>query len=210
MRLSTVIRDKFELGDVLHMTHIDNLNSILNSKALFSKKYVDQNVKTYKDISDQSVQDGRSRIVIPCTGNELHEYVPFYWGRKTPMVSSLRGQNKDLIFLQFFSDILEENECVITDGNARTSGTMFKSYNDISDLNILDSRSINTVKYADDPEVKRKKQSEVLVHNSIGLGRLKCIICHSEDVKTKIELLISTHRVNCGVYVNIGAYYFKL
>jgi hypothetical protein len=210
MKLSVMIRNKLELGDVLHMTHIDNLNSILKSKAIFSKKYVDQNVKTYTDISNKSVQDGRSGIVIPCTGNELHEYVPFYWGRKTPMVASLQDQNEDLIFLQFYSDILEENECVITDGNARTSGTMFKSYNDISDLNILDSKSINTVKYADDPEVKRKKQSEVLVPNSIGLGHLKCIICHSEDVKTKVQSLISTHRVNCGVYVNAGAYYFKL
>ena len=208
MKLSLIIKNKFELGDVLHMTHFTNLNSILESRAIFSKKSINQDLKPYTDISNQSVQAGRSNIIIRCTGHELHEYVPFYWGRKTPMVASLQKQNEDLIFLQFFSDILEENECVITDGNARTEGTMFESFKDISDLNILDSKSINTVKYADDPEVKRKKQSEVLIHNSIGLGHLKCIICYSEDVKTKVQSLISTHGVNCGVYVNVGAYYF--
>lgn len=190
------------------MTHLSNLDSILSSKSISSKNKLALDNSSYKDISNQSVQDGRSKIVIPCTGKELHEYVPFYWGKKTPMVAVLQEQNEDLIFLQLNADLLEDYDCVITDGNARTVGTSFREFGDISDLEILDPKSINTVKYASESEIKRKKQSEVLVHNFIGLEHLKCIICYSHAVKSKVEALISTHGVKCGVYVNVGAYYF--
>lgn len=208
MKLSVQIREKFELGDVLHMTHIENLDSILRTKAIFSKTEMDKKNQEYNDISNESVQLGRSKVTIPCTNKELHEYVPFYWGRKTPMIAALQDQNEDIIFLQFHSDILEDNECVLSDGNARSTVTHFKSFTNLADLEFLDNKSINTVKYGSKPEVKRKKQSEVLVYNFIGLENLKCIICFNEVVKSKVKALISTHGVNCGVYVNAGAYYF--
>jgi hypothetical protein len=210
MKLSLMIRDKYELGDVLHMTHVSNLESILASKVISSKAKLTETNKKYTDISNSSVQDGRSLITIPCSGHELHQYVPLYWGKKTPMVASLQGQNDDLIFLQFTADLLEDHDCVVSDGNARTNGTIFREFKEITDLEILDPKSINTVKYAHDAEIKRRKQAELLVHDFIGLEHLKCIICHNEDVKSKVMALISAHRVKCGVYVNVGAYYFKL
>jgi len=167
-------------------------------------------VTTATDISNLSVQLGRSLITVPCTGNELHQYTPLYWGKKTPMVASLQEQNDNLIFLQFSTDLLEDHDCVISDGNARTSGTTFREFKEIADLEILDPKSISTVKYAHDVEIKRRKQAELLVHDFIGLEHLKCIICYNEDVKSKVTELISAHGVKCGVYINVGAYYFKL
>lgn len=208
MKLSVQIKTKYELGDVLHMTDISNLDSIFASKVILSKNKLAVQSKSYSDISNESVQSNRSSKQVLATGNVVHDYVPFYWGRKTPMVAALQNKNQDLIFLQFSTDLLEDYECVFCNGNAATSDTVFKEYTGITDLDFLDSKSINTVKYASDVNIRKAKQSELLVHDFVGLGHLKCIICYDGSVKSRIETLKTTHRVKCAVYVNKGAYYF--
>lgn len=210
MKLSIDIKKKYELGDVLHMTDISNLESILTSKSIYSKNRLESNTQSFKDISNESVQSIRSTKQVLETGNVVHDYVPFYWGKKTPMVATLQSNNDDLIFLQFSTDLLDDYDCIICNGNAAITSTIFKEYSKISDLSLLHSKSINSAKYASDEQTRKAKQSELLVHSFIGLEHLKCIICFNKSVKSRIDTLITTHRVKCGVYVNAGAYYFKL
>ena len=158
------------------MTDFENLKSILSMEKILSKNQLSKANKAYVDISDPSVQDGRSKIIIPCTQKPLHDYVPLYWGRKTPMVSAIRGKNKTLIFLMFSTNLLEDCHCVISDGNARSDGTIFREFLAIDDLAILDPKCINTVKYADDAEVKRRKQAELLILDCLPLKHLRYIV----------------------------------
>ncbi|MCP4911481.1 MAG: DUF4433 domain-containing protein [Oligoflexia bacterium] len=208
MSLSKKIREKYELGDLLHLTHVSNLTSIFSNSRIYSKNSLSTHSIYYKDISNPSVQEGREAKTLACTGEPLHNYVPFYFGKKTPMVASLQSRNSEFVFLQFSSDLLEDYDCVITDGNARSGNTQSIEYLNIESLELIDSKSVNTVKYAHDAEIKRKKQSEVLVYDFIGLEHLKCVICYDDGVKTTVSSIKSANSINCGVYVNANAYYF--
>ena len=188
--LSDQIKKKYELANVLHMTDLENLKSILSEGAILSHNEVTKNALHFKDISNESVQCGRAAIIIPCSGRPLHDYVPLYWGRKTPMVSALRKRNETLLFLMFFTNLLAEYDCMISDGNARSHGTTFRAYIELSDLDILSPKDINTVKYAYDEAVKRRKQAELLILNRLPLKHLLYIVCHSAMVKTKVETLL--------------------
>jgi hypothetical protein len=206
--LSNQIKQKYELGHVLHMTDYANLESILKDKFIFSKNNMDSNSKKILDISNQSVQDARANITIKETGKNLHDYVPLYWGKKTPMVAALQAGNQSLVFLNFSTNLLAENDCVISDGNARTHETKFKVLKAIEDLGFIDAKSVNTVKYATDPEVRRRKQSELLVLDRLNLKHLLFIVCYSNEVKYKILQLLSANQVDSRVYIGGGNYYF--
>ena len=207
--LSGQIRQKYELGDVLHMTDIENLESILAHTRILSKNQMSKLGKKYIDLSNESVQSGGSNITIECTGKALHDYVPLYWGKKTPMVAVNQDRNERLIFLMFSTNFLGEYDCVICDGNARSRSTLFRKFKALNDLDLLHPLSINTVKYAISDEVKRRKQAEILVLDSLPLTHLLRIVCHSAIAKVRIEALLATHGINRGVYVGAGNYYFK-
>ena len=206
--LSNQIKQNYELGHVSHMTDYENLESILVEDGILSTNQISKKSMTFTDISNESVQCGRGSITVPCSGKPLHDYVPLYWGRKTPMVSVLRDRNDTLLFLMFSTNLLSEYDCVISDGNARTAGTSFRDYSQLSDLDHLTPKDINTAKYASDDEVKRRKQSELLVLNKLPLKHLQYIVCYSDVVKTKVEALLTTHSVTCGVYIGAGNYYY--
>jgi len=108
----------------------------------------------------------------------------------------------------FSTDLLSDYDCVITDGNARTTGTSFRAYTQISDLGLLSPKDINTVKYASDEGIKHRKQSELLVLDRLPLKHLQYIVCYSDVVKTKVEALFITHSVTFGVYIGAGNYYY--
>lgn len=208
VKLSQQIRAKYQLGDVMHMTDVENLESILQEGKIFSNNQMKLRKLAFTDISNESVQFGRAIITVPCTGKLLHDYVPLYWGKKTPMVSALRNLRESLIFMMFSTDLLADYNCVVSDGNARSCNTAFKEFMQLSDLDILNPRDINTVKYASNAEIKRRKQSELLVLEGLPLKHLLYVVCYSLDVKLKVQALLTTYSLNCGVYIGKGNYYF--
>jgi ssDNA thymidine ADP-ribosyltransferase, DarT len=161
------------------------------------------------DISNQDVQYGRAGIMVPCTGKALHDYVPLYWVTKTPMSSAVRMHNDKLIYLRFSADILQELACVLSDGNARTQGTYFWEFKHLSDLDGLDIKAINTDKYAHDDEVKRRKQSEVLVLDFLPLTHLHHVVCPSIVVKQQVEQMLMQKNLQVGVYVGGTNHYYR-
>lgn len=208
--LSKIIRQKYELGDVYHLTDVTNLDSIIRVKTIFSHNQISLQKIDITDISNLSVQYGRANKIIDATGKPLHDYVPLYWGRKTPMVSAIREKNETLIFLLFSTNLLEEKtyECVISDGNARSNVTKFVKYSQLSDLDMLTPEYINTVKYASNEEIKRCKQSELLVLNKLPLKHMLRIVCYSPIVKSKVEALLTAHSVSSSVCIGSTNYYF--
>ena len=84
----------------------------------------------------------------------LHDYVPFYFGVKTPMVACNQDHNDEIAYLQFSTNLLQTPATVISDGNARSGMTKFQPFTQLSDLSILDVKAIQGVKYGADPELK--------------------------------------------------------
>jgi len=98
-RLWLQIKEQFELGPAYHMTHIENLEGIITFKGLQS--YSKIKGRSYKDLSNPSVQLGRDAVTVSVSKKPLHDYVPLYFGWKTPMVMVHHNKNEDLIFFDF-------------------------------------------------------------------------------------------------------------
>ena len=191
------------------MTHFDNFESILQAGELRSYNLMNQGVPAYTNISNEDVQSGRANIVVPPTGKPLHDYVPLYFGNRTPMVAVNKNVNEKIIFLRFSLNILALGDIVITDGNARSGSTVFKSYTQLNDLDILKPSSINTVYYAHDPEIKRQKQAELLIPDRLSITHLLDIICFSQNTRIALLALLTQYGIKCSVQVQPGTWYFR-
>lgn len=207
MNLNKKIYFKYELGPIQHMTSINNLSSILEAGAIVSKNIIINEKISIHDISNQDVQTGRSTKGIPGTSYNLHDFVPLYWARKTPMGSALRDKNNEIIFLRFSTDILAKFSCYISDGNAFTADTKIKKFNEISDLDLLSPKIINAGYFAGSEEDKRIKQSEVLVFDKLPLDELLDIVCINATVRARVLDILAKYGKNYKVLVNQNFYF---
>jgi hypothetical protein len=202
MNLNKKIYFKYELGPIQHMTSINNLSSILKMGAIVSKNIILSNNISFSDISNPDVQDGRANKLVPETSYNLHDFIPLYWARKTPMGFVRRAMNEEIIFLRFSTDILAKFTCYISDGNALTSDTKIIKYNQISDLDLLSPKRINAGYFAGSDEDRRIKQSEVLVFGKLPLEELHDIVCINATVRAKVLEILNEYGKNYKVQAN--------
>lgn len=201
------IRTRFQLGPAYHMTHIDNLKGVLHSGEL--QAYNRMRGQSYRNLANQDVQDGRAQIKIDVTGRPLHDYVPLYFGFKTPMVAWNQDQNPGLLFLRFSLNILSTPGAIISDGNARSKATRFSLFQELEDLSFLNVKAIQTVKYARDPEQKRMKQAEILIPDSIPISEILDIICYSQEAEKGVLQILGSYGIKKSVNVNPGWYFIQ-
>ena len=200
------IYKRYQLGPASHMTHIENLSSIVQNSEIRSYNLMAQT--TYQKLSNTDVQGGRAGKTIEVTKKPLHDYVPLYFGHKTPMVAWNQSRNDQFVFIRFSLNILESGNVVIADGNARSTATRFQIYTQLSDLDLLDPLAINTVKYAHDADLKRRKQAEILVLDRLPLTNLVDIICFSEEQRARALEILKQYGKNFKTQVLPGSWYF--
>jgi len=190
------------------MTHIDNLRPILQTGEL--RSYNLMRGQSYRNVANEDVQAGRAAIVVPASQKPVHDYVPLYLGFKTPMVAINQAHNEDLLFLRFSLDVLATPGSVVCDGNARSLATKFYLFNGPDIFSNLDVAAIRSVKYAKDPELKRKKQAEILIPDKLPMSQMLDMICYSESTKTRALSILSEFGIKRAVTVNQGWYFINL
>jgi hypothetical protein len=201
------IRQRYQLGPAYHMTHGSNLASIFAAGALVSKNGLIATKANIVDISNPGIQEWRNQKIVPQANRSIHDYVPLYFGFKTPMVACVQKNNEKIVFLRFSLDILELPGVIISDGNARSDSTVFRRFSSIDDLGFLDVRTVLGVKYANDPEKKRRKQAEVLVPDRLDVRQILDIICYSEAARLAIERHAKKAGLCFKIHVNPGWYF---
>lgn len=170
------------------LTHIENLNEILRSGEL--RSYNLMRGQSYRHLANEDVQAGRSVISIGPSQKPLHDYVPLYLGFKTPMVAINQSHNE-----------------FVGDGNARSAATKFYSFSGPDIFSKIDVAAIRSVKYAKDPELKRKKQAEILIPDKLQINQMLDIICYSEGAKTRTLSILSNFGISKPVKVNQGWFF---
>jgi hypothetical protein len=205
--LNKQIYAKYQLGPASHMTHMDNVGAILEAGEL--RSYHLMRGHSYRNLANDDVQAGRAAKAVPVTGRPLHEYVPLYFGNRTPMVAVNERHNEDIVFIRLSLDLLAIGGVVITDGNARSVATQFREFTQLSDLDLVDARAINTVKYSGDPELKRKKQAEVLIPERLALSYVYEFICYSNEAKQRLLAIFEQYGKKFRVTVSPGNWYFR-
>ena len=161
---------------IYHITHIDNLESILSEGGLLAYNIMLLETQTnYTNIAYQNIQDRRATTDVPCGGGGvLHDYVPFYFAPRSPMLYTIsrgnvenytQGQAAVIHLVSSIENIEAEDLCfVFTDGHAVMTFTNF--FDDLNylraiDWDVMESRYWNDTN--EDNDRKRRRQAEFLV-----------------------------------------------
>lgn len=202
-----------------HITPLANLSSILTAGELRAKRALDQEDRGYTSIAHQTIQQQREHTRVPCgPGGVLHDYVPFYFGPRAPMLYSIanghvegyaQGQEEILHLVTTAEDIQRAGlGFVFSDGHAIMALTEF--FTDLADLSMVDMALMKERYWHDsddDPDRKRRRQAEFLVHGALPLNLLRGIAVISADMQQRTQSLLAAHGVQLAVKTARDWYY---
>ncbi|MBX9743807.1 MAG: DUF4433 domain-containing protein [Chlamydiales bacterium] len=110
-----------EFTQLFYITHLDNLESILE-KGILSHARAQR--LPHKKIDMWEVQERRKTKRVP-QGKMLHEYANLYFSARNPMLYKRKGEHNDICVLRVKKEVLNISGVVITTGNAASEYVAF-------------------------------------------------------------------------------------
>lgn len=204
---------------IYHITHIDNLESILAEGGLLAYNVMLETQTNYTNIAYENIQDRRARIRVPCgAGGVLHDYVPFYFAPRSPMLYTISQGNVpnytqgQAAVIHLVSDVFEIDvrglDFVFTDGHAVMEFTTF--FDDLYDLDNIDWDVMESRFWFDtneDNDRKRRRQAEFLVRNFLHWELITEIGVMNDTIKTQVENILQNFTHKPSVIVRNNWYY---
>lgn len=167
---------------IYHITHIDNLPSIVNNGGLWCDNECLRHRTAQVNIAYQDLKARHRETLVPVAADRvLGDYVPFYFTTRSPMlytinrgnVPGVRVNQREIIYLVSTVEQVTQEDCewCFTDGHAVEAISRF--YTEQTELHHVDWPTINSKYWNDtlqEPDRKRKKQAEFLVHQFFALS----------------------------------------
>lgn len=167
---------------IYHITHFDNLPGILAEGGLVCDAEAARRGLCKRSIAHADIKDRRARRSVEKllfgnvgAGGVLADYVPFYFANRSPMLYSIhtghvtgyQGRQNDVVYLASAVEAVAQTKLVwcFTNGHAVEGVTEF--YDRIEELTEVDWDTIKDWSWRNtlqDPDRKRRKQAEFLVH----------------------------------------------
>ncbi|MCA9527367.1 MAG: DUF4433 domain-containing protein [Myxococcales bacterium] len=203
---------------IYHLTHGRNLASILRAGGLWSPLHAPEGFRP-ASIAHENIQARRRLRLVPVPpGGSLHDYVPFYFGTRSPMLyANHRGWvegnpdgQRPLVYLVSTIEraVAAGARWVFTDGHAAIRYTRF--FCDLGRLSEVDWQVVHGQAWFDtleDPDRKRRKQAEFLVSRFYPLAALEAVLVVDAGVQARVRGILSEHEVSLPVRVDPAAYY---
>ena len=199
MVLEKSLFDVYGIDAIYHMSHIDNVASILKY-GLLSHDISYNNRLTKRDISDSSVNSRRMKRE-PIYGQSIHSYVPFYFNPKNAMLYRRRDIQENIVLFAFDRELIAEAGVLFTDGNAASNATRFFCH--LEDLSQLAWGCLHANSWNSYPDGKRVRMAEVLVPNKVSTRRVQKIICCSLATYQRVKAMVGERievELNCKFY----------
>lgn len=204
---------------IYRFIHVDNLEICLKRGGLHAPNHSPQDGKLYKTIHDLEIQNVRTQRKIKCgPQGVIHDYVPFYFGVLSPMLLKLKtGQvqgyqdgQESLIYLMTTIDAIVESQLpfVFSDGHGIASYTSW--YDSVENLDKVDWVIVNErywTESIDDPDRKRRKQAEFLVHKFCPWNVIQKIGVYSDSALIKVQNILQTYSITTSVSVEKAWFY---
>lgn len=185
-----------------HITPIDNLPQIIQN-GLWSNKEVAERFPFYTDIGYPHIKNRRLEKSIPfCPSIKVGQCVPFYFTVRSPMlyvitkknpgVKYLKGGREIIYLVSKLKTICEANvQWFFTDRNAADEFAQF--FKAIQDLDKVDWAAIKSNTWGgynpQKPELKSKKQAEVLVYPVFYWNWFHEIVVHDDIIKQQVKTI---------------------
>lgn len=206
-----------DINDLLvyRIIHVDNLGYILKHGIYYrNSARMDPN---YINIGSSEIINRRNTVDV-ITGGVVNDYVPFYFGMRSPMLFNIKTgyrvpkqPQEDIIYLCCkVIDLAKLPVWCYSDGNASNLVTSF--YTDLDDIDELDWISIYAEKWNNgtdnDSDRMRKKAAEFLVKDHVPRHNICKIIVLNQDVRQRIQEIVDESGLNIPVEVNPGKKYY--
>jgi hypothetical protein len=184
---------------IYHITHKDNLRGIIASGALIAQSQIQSRAVGYCNIAHGNIQDRRALTEVPCgPGGCLHDYVPFYFAPRSPMLYAIHKGNvagctagqSDIVYLVTMAQRIDAEGVpfIFTDGHGVMAMSEF--LDDLRDLDAVDW-DIMTARYwmdtPDDPDRKRRRQAEFLIYKSLPWSLIEEICVMNEATQGEVR-----------------------
>lgn len=198
---------------IYHITAIHNLPSIINSRGIMSRNRLHEAKISYTNIAYEHIQDRRANKSVPCgVGGVLHDYVPFYFAPRSPMLCTINRGNveisqgqQQILHLVTTAEIISNAGLAYTytDGHAVMEYSRFYDnieyldcFDDIIDWEIMKSKYWSNTE--DDPDRKRRRQAEFLVDQFFPWNLVTDIGVINSTIQYQVNklLLKSVHKPN--------------
>lgn len=201
---------------ILHMTHVGNLAGVLREGGLWSNNHAPPGAEAPISSAHANIQARRAATAVPCgPGGVLHDYVPFYFGERSPMLYANHtgyagsGGQRPLVYL--VSDVQRVVRSglrwVFTDGHAEMLRGLTCAHDDLTALAGLDWSAIGARFWAADAETKRKKQAEFLVHRFFPWPLVSEIVALDAGMQAQVEGVLARQTHAPPVTVRPAWYY---
>src|ERR1700680_4375957 len=132
---------------IFHITAIANLGRIARSKVLYSNGMLQKKKIAHANIAYQGAQGKRAtKLVAKPPGGVIHDYVPFYFAPRSPMLMAVHGgrvdgcpyRQEDIVHFESSVEAVVEEELpfVFYDYNATLNiATCYNNLKDMAKIN---------------------------------------------------------------------------
>jgi hypothetical protein len=215
---------------IFHITAIPNLVGIAKSKKLFANAVLQKKKMQHENIAYQGAQGKRAtKIVAKPPAGYIHDYVPFYFAPRSPMLMAINGgrvencphRQADIAYLVTTVEAIVESELpyVFYDYNATLD--IATCYSDLKDLDKIDwplfyeqpcmdgyckywNSRVDIAKYVTRMETR---QAEFLVHKSVPLNLISSVGIYNEEKAVEVRKIFEDADMDIPVEVKTAWYY---
>jgi hypothetical protein len=215
---------------IFHITAIPNLVGIAKSKMLHANAVLQKKKIQHANIAYQGAQGKRAtKLVARPPGGAIHDYVPFYFAPRSPMLMAINGgrvegcayRQRDIVhFVTTVEAVAAEDlPFVFYDYNATLDYA--SCYSDLRHLDKIDwdlfyeiprldgycaywFSDVNKPRYIRRMETR---QAEFLVHKSVPLNLMDCVGVYSPEKAGEVQEVFDDAGINIPVEVKTAWYY---
>jgi len=207
---------RYNILNLCHFTHIDNLDSILK-EGLLSEEEVEKRKIKYISIADPDVKMRRKKRMVHLRSyynwydhqeKVVSQCVPLYISVKNPMLYRILQENpmENVIHIKVDTlKVIKKPYCFF-DGNAASSDSHF--YIKLKNLEKLDWKVITQSSWTNNEE-KRKKCAEFLVYPKIEPEDFYQIVVFNEKALKKVNEILKKNNFQLKGGVKINERYYK-
>jgi hypothetical protein len=210
---------------IYHITHISNLAKIVAENALVCDDEAERRGLCNQSIAYSELKERRRIRQVEklffghvAAGGVLSDYVPFYFANRSPMlyaihtgqVPQFQGKQNDVVYLVSSAESVAASGCpwCFTNGHAVEGVTEF--YDDLKDLPQVNWAVINSWSWKNtlsEPDRKRLKQAEFLVHRSCPWTLVERIGVLNQSIAAQVREIIAGAAHQPAVTIEPNWYY---
>jgi hypothetical protein len=196
---------------------MDSLDTVLKRGCMHAGNFTPADGLPYRTIHDAGVQDYRRSFFVH-DGRNLHDFLPFYFGPRSPMLyrlfkNSVEGYNEGqepIVYLVLRAQDFEAPgfDFLFTDSQANKNFARY--YNDLADLDKLDWITIYRKYWGDTLDDNRRmgrKQAEFLVHKKCPFEAVRAITVFDESYEERVMEVLARHGRTLPVKITREWYY---